>query len=586
MARFAYECLKRMASLTKQLETSLGPSTGDLQGRCGLHSGPVTAGVLRGEKARFQLFGDTMNTASRMESSGVPGRIHVSHETAALLSQAGKEHWISARENPVLLKGKGELQTYFVSPRAMTRKIETSRSETCLDQTETMHFDLILPTEISSRSMGGCDKGRIQRLVDWNSEVLHAYLLKVVIARKRVQAMKTSSHDRVSSPIIRGRKAHHSSVSTKLKPVNPVLISRDAQVIDKMTDNLSPSPFMDRLYKAEDRHDETSVPQSVKDQLRNYVGEIASLHRDVPFHNFEHASHVTMSAGKLMKRILHPDGAEESNESQVGKARRIHEKTYGISSDPLLQFAVVFAALVHDVDHVGFTNKELSVCHDPLADTYRGKSVAEQNSVFRAWNLLMEERFADLQQCIYSTRNEQDRFRQLIINIVMATDIADADLQSSRKNRWDLAFHDGDSLNNIESSRTMANDRKAAIVLEHIIQASDVAHCMQHWLTYQKYNRRLFEERYMSWIKLRSPQIEGPSVNWYLSETQFFDNYIIPLAQKLQECGVFGGTYHECLNYAQQNRSEWERKGESIVAEMLADCQKKYGGDAAPTGMF
>lgn len=65
MARFARDCMFRVASTLERLEITLGPETSDLNLRFGMHSGPVTAGVLRGERARFQLFGDTMKYVSR-----------------------------------------------------------------------------------------------------------------------------------------------------------------------------------------------------------------------------------------------------------------------------------------------------------------------------------------------------------------------------------------------------------------------------------------------------------------------------------------------------------------------------------------
>ena len=58
MARFAAKCRTELRRVTRNLEVSLGPETADLSMRFGLHSGSVTAGVLRGAKARFQLFGD------------------------------------------------------------------------------------------------------------------------------------------------------------------------------------------------------------------------------------------------------------------------------------------------------------------------------------------------------------------------------------------------------------------------------------------------------------------------------------------------------------------------------------------------
>ena len=114
MAKFANDCMVALQSMMHILVSKLGEDTANLSMRFGLHSGPVTAGVLRGQRARFQLFGDTVNTASRMESLGQKGRIQVSEATADLLIKAGKQHWVTPRGDKVEAKGKGLMQTYWV----------------------------------------------------------------------------------------------------------------------------------------------------------------------------------------------------------------------------------------------------------------------------------------------------------------------------------------------------------------------------------------------------------------------------------------------------------------------------------------
>lgn len=59
MVKFARDCMVKMDQLTIELADKLGEDTKFLKMRVGIHSGSTTAGVLRGEKGRFQLFGDT-----------------------------------------------------------------------------------------------------------------------------------------------------------------------------------------------------------------------------------------------------------------------------------------------------------------------------------------------------------------------------------------------------------------------------------------------------------------------------------------------------------------------------------------------
>lgn len=90
---------------------------------------------------------------------------------------------------------------------------------------------------------------------------------------------------------------------------------------------------------------------------------------------------------------------------------------------------------------------------------------------------------------------------------------------------------------------------------------------MQHWMIYSKWNEKLFHETYHAY---RTGRIDDdPSVSWYQGELGFFDYYVIPLARKLEKCGVFGVSSHEFETYATHNREEWERKGLSMVEKYL-----------------
>jgi len=308
--------------------------------------------------------------------------------------------------------------------------------------------------------------------------------------------------------------------------------------------------------------DSVLLGPNVKLQIREYVATIAGTYHDNnPFHNFPHASHVGMSVSKLLSRIVAPDKDFEEHE-------QLHDHTYGITSDPLTQFACVFSALIHDVDHPGVPNAQLTKEEAEIATTYDHKSVAEQNSINLSWNILTQPKYSDLRKAIGETQQEEERFRQLVVNAVCATDIIDKDLKTARNQRWEKAFKANPSPDSSEEFGSPTHhkekvNRKATIVIEHIMQASDIAHTMQHWHIYVKWNERLYAEMYKAYIEGRSEK--DPTDGWYEGEIGFFDFYIIPLARKLSECGVFGVSSDEYLDYARMNRREWENKGREVV---------------------
>lgn len=78
--------------------------------RIGLHSGQVVAGIVGVKKFAYDIWGDTVNTAARMESSSEPGKINLSGATYALL----KDEFDCAYRGKISAKNKGEIDMYFL----------------------------------------------------------------------------------------------------------------------------------------------------------------------------------------------------------------------------------------------------------------------------------------------------------------------------------------------------------------------------------------------------------------------------------------------------------------------------------------
>jgi len=502
MVRFARDCLDSMTMVCNSLIVELGPDTADLALRVGLHSGAVTAGVLRGQKARFQLFGDTVNTAARMESNGRRGRIQASQATVDALEAHGKGHWAAKREDLVEAKGKGKMQTYWVSPQNAASSKETDSNSGSV---------------VTAKNMPNIEdwqSAKMEGLISWNTDTLCRLLQRVVGLRGFVR------NAGVQSP---------SSVPTTDKSI---LFQRSEEINFVPAEPQGSSRMLD-------------MGDAVKSQIKEFVTEVSSMHSDLPFHNFDKTTHIALSLNTMLNR------AQKSYNSTV--------KEDFFASDPLAEFACLFAILIHNIDHPGVSNRQLVSENDEKVTIYHGRCIIEQHAFNRGMELLMSAKYNKLRSMIASTTDEWNRFRQVVVNCVLATEPLDADFHDERCDQWESCFGSNTS--------SAQNNRRATIFMEYVVQAAVFGSFMQHQHVFNKWFERLVLEVHQAFQVGRTQK--SADYDWYEHQVFMFDNYVLPLATKLNETGLLGGTGREHLDYVKENRVQFVERGEKQVRDLV-----------------
>ena len=265
--------------------------------------------------------------------------------------------------------------------------------------------------------------------------------------------------------------------------------------------------------------------------LENVISSVRKQYNGNKYHSFAHACHVLLNCAKILDDITNRCSYLTNVES----------------------LALLFAALIHDIGHLGVSNDWLINENHSLAILYSDQSVAEMHSLACAFEILND---ADHDLCAGFSMEERRTLRAVVIDLVLSTNISDKDRQKTLKQKLDTVMMSKTE----DSYPDMSASTSRQSILNLIIRAADVGASMQDVETSRIWSKRFFLEQRDAMNASGEPTVDD--AEYCTQHGRFLEHHAAVLALSLTSTGALSQSL--CVDIMDSTRSNvaaWLQEG-------------------------